>query len=380
MSRGGGETGIDVEFRHVTKRFGSLTAVDAVDLRVQKGEFLCLLGPAGCGKTTSLRLMAGFEQPDEGKVMLDGRDAHGIPPYARAATTVLQRRALFPHMTVLDNVEYVLRQRRLPRAERHTRANEALELVRLPGFEDHRPSMLSDGQRRRVALARALVLHPRVLLLDEPFGGLDLKLRTELQVELKSIQEQLGMTLVYVTRDQEEALSMSDRVAVMSRGRVEQLDDPRVIYDHPRTAFVAEFIGETNFLRAEVTEARHGRLVAKVGDGLVVRVLDHDARVGDEVTLGIRSARMVASRDRGARAACAAAGANCALAEVVSRTYLGDTIQIVARLARGPDVIVRERRAVAEPALHSVVPGDTITVSWDESAPHVVGAARGRAA
>ena len=380
MPRGGGETGIDVELRHVTKRFGSLTAVDAVDLRVQKGEFLYLLGPAGCGKTTSLRLMAGFEQPDEGKVLLGGRDADGIPPYTRAVTTVLQRTALFPHMTVVDNVEYVLRQRRLPRTERHARAREALELVRLTGFEDYRPSMLTGEQRQWVALARALVLHPRALLLDEPFGGLDPRLRSEMQVELKSIQEQLGMTLVCVTRDQEEALSMSDRVAVMSRGRVEQIDDPRVVYDHPRTAFVAEFVGETNFLTAEVTEARHGRLVAKVGDGLVVRVLDGGARVGDEVTLGIRSGRMVASRDRTARAACAAAGVNCALAEVVSRTYVGDRIQIVARLARGPDVIVRERRSAAEPALHSVVPGDTITVSWDESAPHVVGAARGSAA
>ncbi|NLE21885.1 MAG: ABC transporter ATP-binding protein [Actinobacteria bacterium] len=377
---GGGETGIDVEFRHVTRRFGSLTAIDAVDLHVRKGEFLCLLGPASCGKTTSLRLMAGFEQPDEGVVLLGGRDARDIPPYARAVTTTLLRPGLFPHMTVLDNVEYVLRQRRLPRAERHARAREALELVHLPGFEDCRPSVLTDRQRQRVSLARALALHPRVLLLDEPFEGLHRRLRAELQVELRSIQEQLGMTLVTALRDPEDALSTGDRVAVMSGGRVEQLDEPGVVYDHPRTAFVAEYVGETNFLTAEVTEAGHGRLVAKVGEDLVVRALDDGARVGDEITIGIRSGRMVASRDRTARAACAAAGVNCALAEVVSRTYLDDSIQIVARLARGPHVVVRERRAVAEPELHSVVPGDTITVSWDESAPHVCGRSRDTAA
>jgi len=373
---GQGETGIDVEFRHVTKRFGAMTAVDAVDLQVRKGEFLSLLGPSGCGKTTSLRLTAGFEQPDEGEILIGGRNAVGIPPYRRTVNTVFQNYALFPHMTVLDNVAYGLRQRRVAKAERHARAREALELVQLTGREKYRPSMLSGGQQQRVALARSLVLNPRVLLLDEPLGALDQKLRKEMQVELKRIQDQVGITFVYVTHDQEEALSMSDRVAVMSNGRIEQLDEPRVIYDCPQTSFVAEFIGETNFFTGEVTATDRGRVVAKVGEGIVIRAIDGRAQVGERVTIGIRSERMVASRDRAAREACSAAGVNCALAEVVTRMYLGDQIQIVARLVRGPDVIVREQRAAAEPALDSLRPGDTITVSWDESAPHVLGAAR----
>ena len=262
------ETDIDVAFRGVTKRFGSLTALDHVDLQVRKGEFLSLLGPSGCGKTTSLRLMAGFEQPDEGEIVIGGTNAVGIPPYRRDVNTVFQSYALFPHMSVLDNVAYGLKQRRVPKAERYARAREALELVQLTGREKHRPSMLSGGQQQRVALARALVMDPRVLLLDEPLGALDQKLRKEMQVELKRIQETVGITFVYVTHDQEEALSMSDRVAVMSNGHIEQLDDPRSIYDRPQTSFVAEFIGEMNFFTGQVTATSRWDLRAgrRVGD------------------------------------------------------------------------------------------------------------------
>ena len=240
VSPADGDRPCDVEFRAVTKRFGSLTAVNAVSLKVRQGEFLSLLGPSGCGKTTSLRLIAGFEQPDEGEILIGGTDAAGTPPYKRDVNTVFQSYALFPHMSVLDNVAYGLKQRGMGKAERYARAREALELVQLTGREKHRPKMLSGGQQQRVALARALVMNPRVLLLDEPLGALDLKLRKEMQIELKRIQSQVGITFVYVTHDQEEALSMSDRVAVMSNGVIEQLDEPRTIYDQPLTRMAAE--------------------------------------------------------------------------------------------------------------------------------------------
>ena len=252
MSSGEHGSAYDVEFRSVTKRFGDLTAVDGVSLRVRKGEFLSLLGPSGCGKTTSLRMIAGFEQPDEGEILIGGVDAVGTPPYRRDVNTVFQQYALFPHMTILDNVAYGLKQRGVSKQERYTQAREALELVQLTGRDKHRPSMLSGGQQQRVALARALVNHPRVLLLDEPLGALDLKLRKEMQIELTRIQNQVGVTFVYVTHDQGEALSMSDRIAVFHRGRIEQVDRPVELYARPRTTFVAGFVGTANVLTGEI--------------------------------------------------------------------------------------------------------------------------------
>ena len=356
----------DVEFRAVTKRFGSLTAVNAVSLKVRQGEFLSLLGPSGCGKTTSLRLIAGFEQPDEGEILIGGTDAAGTPPYKRDVNTVFQSYALFPHMSVLDNVAYGLKQRGAGKAERYARAREALELVQLTGREKHRPKMLSGGQQQRVALARALVLNPRVLLLDEPLGALDLKLRKEMQIELKRIQSQVGITFVYVTHDQEEALSMSDRVAVMSNGVIEQLDEPRAIYDHPLTPFVADFIGDMNFIDGEVVEAADGGFAVDAGNGVVVRGRG-DATRGDHVRIGVRPERM------GAHPGAGAGTANSAPAEVVTKMYLGDQVQIVARLASGSEVIVREQRTSADPALDTVNPGDRVAITWDEAAPHLLG-------
>src|SRR5438132_272895 len=328
----------DVELHAVTKRFGSLKAVDGVNLRVRKGEFLSLLGPSGCGKTTSLRLIAGFEQPDAGEILIGGVDAVGLPPYKRDVNTVFQQYALFPHVSVQDNVAYRLKQRKVGKAERHDQARTALELVQLRGRNTHRPSMLSGGQQQRVALARALVMNPRVLLLDEPLGALDLKLRKEMQIELKRIQGQVGITFIYVTHDQEEALSMSDRVAVMSNGVIEQLDEPRAIYDRPLTPFVADFIGDMNFLDGQVAESADGGFALDAGAGVVVRGRGHAER-GARVRLGIRPERMVAVPG------APDGNANSAAGEVITKMYLGDQIQIVATLANGRDVIVREQRA-----------------------------------
>src|SRR5689334_6463956 len=358
----------DVELRAVTKRFGSLKAVDAVSLKVRKGEFLSLLGPSGCGKTTSLRLIAGFEQPDAGEILIGGRDAADAPPYKRDVNTVFQHYALFPHMSVLDNVAYGLKQRKVDKPQRYARAREALELVRMTGREAARPSMLSGGQQQRVALARALVMNPRVLLLDEPLGALDLKLRKEMQIELKRIQHQVGITFIYVTHDQEEALSMSDRVAVMSNGVIEQLDEPRAIYDRPLTPFVADFIGDMNFLDGEVAEAADGGYAIDTGAGIIVRGRG-DAAKGTRVRVGLRPERIAALPGR------SGGTANSATAEVITKMYLGDQIQIVAGLAGDRTVVVREQRATAHPTLDTINPGDQIAVSWDESAPLLLGEA-----
>src|SRR5215203_1883397 len=225
------------------KTYGDVVAVDGVDLAIRPDEFFTMLGPSGSGKTTCLRLIAGFERPDEGRVELDGRDVTELPPYARDVNTVFQDYALFPHMTVGENVEYGLRIAKVAKEERRQRATEALEMVRLSGFEKRRPGQLSGGQRQRVALARALVKRPRVLLLDEPLGALDLKLRQQMQHELRGIQGEVGITFVYVTHDQEEALTMSDRMAVFNEGRVEQVGTPAEVYEHPANEFVAGFLG-----------------------------------------------------------------------------------------------------------------------------------------
>jgi spermidine/putrescine ABC transporter ATP-binding subunit len=357
-----GDGAYDVEFRAVTKRFGSLTAVDAVSLKVRKGEFLSLLGPSGCGKTTSLRMIAGFEQPDEGEILIGGRDAVGEPPYKRDVNTVFQQYALFPHMSVLDNVAYGLKQRKLGKAERYAKAYEALELVQMTGRDKHRSSMLSGGQQQRVALARALVMNPRVLLLDEPLGALDLKLRKEMQIELKRIQEQVGITFVYVTHDQGEALAMSDRVAVMSHGVIEQIDEPQAIYDRPLTPFVADFIGDMNFLTGEVTEAADGGFAVTAAPGVVVRARGRAVK-GTSVRVGIRPERIVAATSAPGRTV------NTATATVVTKMYLGDQIQLVASLPGIGNVMVREQRTSADPAIEAIHPGAEVNLSWDEDAP-----------
>ena len=314
----------DVQLKGVTKRFGDVRAVDSLDLDVRHGEFLSLLGPSGCGKTTTLRLIAGFEQPDAGEVLISGRNVAGLPPYRRDVNTVFQNYALFPHLSVLDNVAYGLKQRNLGRGERRRKARELLELVRLPGVEGRKPRELSGGQQQRVALARALVMSPRVLLLDEPLGALDLKLRKQLQVFLKTLHGDLGITFVYVTHDQEEALAMSDRVAVMNGGRIEQLGSPRDIYDEPAGAFVADFIGETNFIR------RNGGVVALRPE---------------QIELG--------------------AGPEGLEAQVVTTMVIGPAIQCVVRTDDGQEVLVRKQRG-GDDAGELLSAGDRVWLTWAE--------------
>jgi putative spermidine/putrescine transport system ATP-binding protein len=248
-----------VRLEGVEKRYGDVVAVAGIDLDVRDGEFFSMLGPSGSGKTTTLRMIAGFEQPTAGLIRLHGRDVTDVPPFDRDVNTVFQDYALFPHLSVGDNVAYGLMVRKVPKMERATRVADALRMVRLEGYERRKPAQLSGGQRQRVALARALVNRPRVLLLDEPLGALDLKLREEMQIELKAIQQQVGITFIYVTHDQEEALTMSDRLAVFNAGRIEQLGSPADVYERPKTRFVAGFVGTSNLLTGDVAQAVLGR-------------------------------------------------------------------------------------------------------------------------
>jgi spermidine/putrescine transport system ATP-binding protein len=284
------ERPIDVELLDVTKVFeNGVVAVDRVSLQIYQGEFFSLLGPSGCGKTTTLRMIAGFEHPSAGEVLIEGRRMGHTPPFRRNVNTVFQNYALFPHMTVFDNVAFGLRMKRIPRDEIARRVREALHLVRLSGMEERYPRQLSGGQQQRVALARALVNRPRVLLLDEPLGALDLKLRKEMQLELKHLQMTVGITFIYVTHDQEEALTMSDRIAVMNAGRVLQVGTPMEIYERPASRFVADFIGESNFLRGTVQAASSAAATVVIADRFPVEVpADRQLTVGQQVTVAVR--------------------------------------------------------------------------------------------
>ena len=243
-----------IELKHITKNFDdNFTAVDDFNLEVQRGEFVTFLGPSGCGKTTTLRMIAGFEMPTEGEILLNGKDISKLPPNKRPINTVFQRYALFPHLNIYDNIAFGLKLKRLPKAEIEKKVKKALEMVDLEGFEDRRVQTLSGGQQQRIAIARSLVNEPEILLLDEPLGALDLKMRKEMQLELKEMHERLGITFIYVTHDQEEALTMSDKIVVMSEGRIQQIGTPEDIYNEPKNAFVADFIGESNIFNGIMT-------------------------------------------------------------------------------------------------------------------------------
>jgi spermidine/putrescine ABC transporter ATP-binding subunit len=360
----------DVEVVSAYKSYGEVTAVNGVDLLVRAGEFFTMLGPSGSGKTTTLRLIAGFEHPDSGRVLLGGEDVTRVPPFARDVNTVFQDYALFPHMTVGENVAYGLRVKKVPRPERRRRVDEALEMVRLTGFGARRPGQLSGGQRQRVALARAIVNRPRVLLLDEPLGALDLKLRQQMQIELKRIQEEVGITFVYVTHDQEEALTMSDRIAVMNRGVIEQVADPETVYERPATTFVAGFIGVSNLMPGEVVSSNGAGAELKLDAGPTVRTSSSGgAGVRERVHAVVRPEKLVLrSADDGG------IGGDGASVEgqVESSLYLGTATQMVVRLGDDTRMTVLVPNADAEARHQLPAAGDAARLSWSSENIHIV--------
>jgi spermidine/putrescine transport system ATP-binding protein len=326
-------SGGEVELLNLIKSFGLHRAVDDINLHIPAGEFFSLLGSSGCGKTTTLRMIAGFERPTEGQILLDGTDMTGTPPHRRRVNTVFQNYALFPHLNVFDNVAFGLRRARVENREVARRVGEALELVQLTGFEKRKPAQMSGGQQQRVALARALVLKPSVLLLDEPLGALDAKLRKQLQIELKSLQRQVGITFIYVTHDQEEALTMSDRIAVMSNGRVEQVAPPKQIYEEPSTVFVADFLGVSNLMEAIAKGPDgEGRCRVRLGD-FDLRAGRGDASISGETKITIRPERVRLE-------AHGTLGENRLPGMVERWVYLGNAVQLIVRLATGAAVQV----------------------------------------
>ncbi len=331
-----GERG-SVELQGVTKRFGSMVAVDQLDLVVHPGEFLSLLGPSGCGKTTTLRMLAGFEQPDEGFIRISGQYVQGIPPYKRDVNTVFQAYALFPHMTVAENVAYGLRQKGVAKSEIATRVGEALDMVKMSKLAERKPKQMSGGQQQRVAVARALVNRPSVLLLDEPLGALDRKLREEMQIELKLLQSQLGITFIFVTHDQEEAMSMSDRIAIMLDGHIEQLADPETVYERPSSAFVAGFIGRNNFWRGVATA---DGVRADDGTLFIASMPDEQVAPGQPALAAVRPENFqLVTQDPGT-------SRNSIPGSIASVAHFGDTLQYVVRTG-SRDVLVLTPRANA---------------------------------
>ena len=322
-----------VELRGVTKRFGDFTAVRDVSLTIQRGEFLTLLGPSGCGKTTLLRMLSGFESPTDGSIFLDGVEVTSLPPNQRDVNQVFQSYALFPHLTVQENIAFGLEMKRVRKAERIQKVRRVIDLVALQGMETRRPSSLSGGQRQRVALARAIVCEPKVLLLDEPLSALDAKLRQQMQGELKQLQRRLGITFVFVTHDQGEALTMSDRIAVVSEGRIEQLGTPHEIYHQPRTRFVAEFVGQANLLPAEVIGkgSAGGRVMLRNGVTFVTECATLPDN-GNPVLLSIRPEKIRVSRSL-------TQGGICIGAEVLEESFRGQTVQFLLRAGDGLELI-----------------------------------------
>ncbi len=327
-----------IEIRGLSKAFGSVKAVDGVDLDINAGEFLTLLGPSGSGKTTVLRMIAGFEDPDTGTINLNGNDITHLPPYERDVNTVFQDYALFPHMDVITNIEYGLRVKKVDKKERRAKALEALEQVRLSGYENRKPSQLSGGQRQRVALARALVNRPSVLLLDEPLGALDLKLRQQMQIELKELQREVGITFIFVTHDQEEALTMSDRIAVFDKGKIQQLDRPAAIYERPTNEFVAGFVGVSNLISGSVAQSL----------------------LGQSGTFTVRPEKIQISDS---------AGAAGTIKEV---EYLGPATRFIVDLDAGVRLVVLKQNSEESASEVMNMRGKKIKLSWDKESEYRV--------
>lgn len=336
-----------VLFKSVSRHFGEIKAVDGVDLAIRDGEFFSMLGPSGSGKTTCLRMIAGFDRPTSGQIFLYGQDVSQLPPYERSVNTVFQDYALFPHMTVAENIAYGLMIKKIPSAERRKHVEEMLEMVQLAGFGDRKPSQLSGGQRQRVALARALINHPKVLLLDEPLGALDLKLRQQMQVELKAIQQRVGITFIFVTHDQEEALTMSDRIAVFSQGKIEQVGSPAEIYEHPATAFVAGFVGVSNLVKGEMAR----------------RI------TGSEQMFSIRPEKI----HLGAPAASQSEDEYAADGKVRDVVYLGLYTRYLVELGDGGDLVVVEQNLKTTSMDVTKLRGQSVRLLWKKEHVRMLG-------
>ncbi len=351
---------VDVRLERVTKDFGETVAVDDLSLDIAEGEFFSLLGPSGCGKTTTLRMIGGFEDPTRGTIYLVGRDVTDLPPYRRDVNTVFQSYALFPHLNVHENVAFGLKRRKVPGAEITTRVAEALRLVDLQGFEKRKPSQMSGGQQQRVALARALVNEPKVLLLDEPLGALDLKLRKQMQLELKRIQQEVGITFIYVTHDQEEAMTMSDRLAVMRLGKIEQVGPPEEVYETPQTEFVASFLGASNLLDGELKEHRDGTasVLLQGGDVVVVPADRAGFQPGTSVKVGVRPEKITIGR---ADAPPPESGWNAVTGLLRMSTYIGVSHQYKVEGPGGHDLTVWVQNLGSDPAPR---PGERVRLSW----------------
>jgi spermidine/putrescine transport system ATP-binding protein len=360
---------IEVRLVDVTKRFGDFVAVDAINLEVRDGEFFSLLGPSGCGKTTTLRMIGGFEEPTSGLIELSGQDVTWLPPYRRNVNTVFQSYALFPHLTIGENIAFGLRRKSVKSDEVKRRVDEALELVQLKGYEGRKPGQISGGQAQRVALARALINRPAVLLLDEPLGALDLKLRKQMQIELKRIQQEVGITFIYVTHDQEEAMTMSDRIAVMNKGSYEQLGEPETLYERPKTRFVAGFLGVSNLIPAKPDGTADAYAILRLPDGSPVRAPSAllDGREGG-VALGVRpeKIRLFARTDE------IPAAFNRLDGVVRDASYIGVSTQYIVELRDERRISVFEQNVARATKAELWAPGEEVALAWSPDHSFVV--------
>jgi spermidine/putrescine transport system ATP-binding protein len=366
---------IDVRLDRVTKRFHDVVAVDDLSLDVQRGEFFSMLGPSGCGKTTTLRMIGGFEEASAGTIFLGDADVTGLPPFKRDVNTVFQSYALFPHLTVFENVAFGLRRKRTSSDEIGKRVAQMLDLVELPGYERRKPSQLSGGQQQRVALARALINQPRVLLLDEPLGALDLKLRKQMQIELKRIQTEVGITFIYVTHDQEEAMTMSDRIAVMRHGKIEQLGAPEELYERPRTAFVAGFLGVSNLLDGDVADRGGALTQVRLRDGTMLRAPSELVNGAGRVRVGVRpeKLRVLAVEDH--TADDGEQGLNRLRGTVLDASYIGVSTQYLVETGDGHRLTVYAQNLETSGAAEALADGQRVLLTWKPQHTFVIDAA-----
>ena len=365
----------DIRLVGVTKTFGDFTAVDDLSLDISPGEFFSLLGPSGCGKTTTLRMIGGFEEVTAGRVFLGDEDVTDLPPFKRATNTVFQNYALFPHLSVFENIAFGLRRRKTPTNEIRHQVRFMLDLVELPGYEERKPSQLSGGQQQRIALARALVNNPKVLLLDEPLGALDLKLRKQMQVELKRIQSEIGITFIFVTHDQEEAMTMSDRIAVMRNGHIEQLGPPEELYERPTTDFVAGFLGVSNLLDADVG-GRDGQFTAlRLNDGTVLRAPAAMVNGEDRVRLGIRPEKLHVLAVADDHTTVDGPDANVIYGTVLDASYIGVSTQYLVETADGHRLTVYAQNLETSGAGEVLADGQRVRLTWKPQHTFVIGPA-----